>query len=193
MGIFRQGLTESTVNRQSINAKPSKFGFLFRAHTKVTGTDVPTDKFALDVYDHALANFDTTNPLPVEDVGDRNEWFLETTVISDSPANGTPGTVQTAFTYTVGTGGFVAPLDPAEIVRANNVVGSSGTQILVKIYKGATLIGTTRSGAANKQATFRWEPNRGFVAGDIITVTVQDVSGTVGAEMDIFFQGRRFI
>lgn len=62
MGIFRQGLSESTVGRESINAKPTKSGFLYRAHTKVTGTDIPTNKFALDV----LPYVDPANPLPTK-------------------------------------------------------------------------------------------------------------------------------
>lgn len=175
MGFFKQGLSETTVNRQSINAKPTKFGFLFRSHTKVTGTDVPGDKFALDVN---LANVDPANPLPVEDAGDRDEYFLETTVVSD-------GTVQTALTYTVLAG---------ETLRFNNLLASSGAQIVCKIYKNATLIGTTRSGAANKQATFRSEPNRTFNTGDVMTVTVEAISGgpLFGDDIDVFFQGRKY-
>jgi hypothetical protein len=175
MGIFREGISESSVDSTTIKAKPSIFSFLFRAHTKVTGTSVAPDKFALDV---ALADIDPSNPLPVEDAGDRNEFFLETTVVSD-------GTVQTALTYTV---------LAAETMRFNNLLASSGAQILCKIYKNGILIGTTRSGAANKQATFRSEPNRTLNTGDILLITVQDINGgpLFGNDIDVFFQGRKY-
>jgi hypothetical protein len=176
MTIFRAGLSESAIDRHSIHAKPTKSGFLYRAHTKVTGTDIPADnKYALDIN---LAEVTSDTNIPTEDSGDKNEFFLENTVVSD-------GNVQTAINYTVLAG---------DTLRLNNVLASSGAQIVCKIYKNATLIGTTRSGAANKQATFKWEPNRTFVTGDVLTITVQDISGGpgFGNDMDVFFQGRKY-
>lgn len=176
MTIWKEGLTEDTIERGTIHAKPTTNTAAAINHTKVTGTSFPSLlKFALDTN---LVNVDPSNPLPVEDAGDLNEFFLEATVVSD-------GSAQTAISYTVA---------GVDTLRLNNVLASSGAQIVCKIYKNATLIGTTRSGAANKQATFRWEPNRTLISGDTLLITVQDISGGpgFGSGMDVFFQGRKY-
>lgn len=179
MVFWKEGISEDTIERGTIHAKESTNLAATVNHSKVTGTNIPSKlKFCLDV---CLANIDSSTPLPVEDAGDRNEFFIDATVVSD-------GTVQTAISY-------VVPVVPVGLTfRLNNLVASSNTQILCRILKGATLIGTTRSGAANKQATFKWEPNRTLAAGDTVTVTVEDITGGpgFGNNIDVFLQGRQF-
>jgi len=174
--LNREGLTEQSISPLTIHAKPDTQNEAHPSHTKITGTSIPALlKYCLDV---CLGNVNVDNPLPVEDAGDRNEFFLENTVVST-------GLVQTVITYTV-----LAP----DTLRLNNVLASSSQQIVCKVYKNGTLIGTTRSGAANKQATFKWEPNRTLIVGDVLLITAQAITGgpLFGDDIDVFFQGRKY-
>ncbi len=123
MGIFRQGLSESTVNRQNINAKPTKSGFLYRAHTKVTGTDIPTNKFALDV----IPYYDPANPPPVKR--------------SDIPLirnETTPAIIGNELTYTL-------PIGLQQINLRN--VGGTNVELYIKTTSGGAIFTIPEDGS----------------------------------------------
>jgi len=170
--FYKQGIDEHTIERDSTWAKETISALV--PHERVTGSELPAeDKFCLDV---CLANISSTDPLPVEDAGDLNEFFVEGTLaVPDLLDN-------TVATHTVPVG---------LTFKLRNVYCSTSIDGVCKIKKGATLVGIIRVGAGNKNGRFEYIPNRTFIAGEIITVTFIS-AGTIGPDVDVFIQARQF-
>lgn len=142
----------------------------------ITYTETGTDKRCLDVCAE-LSGVSSDDPLPVENAGDVNGFFLESTLsVPDLLEN-------TIITHVV---------PAATTFRLNNVYCSTSIDGVCRIKNNGTLIGVIRVGAGNKNGIFQFQPNRDDItSGDTLTVTFQSATIT-GVDVDVFVQARQF-